>query len=38
MPVNPINPSAKKLYWYSFPGMLFTKMYALINKPSELSK
>lgn len=34
----PITPSAKKLYWYSFPGMFLTKLYSLFKNPSELSK
>jgi tocopherol O-methyltransferase len=34
----PITPSAKKLYRYSFPGMLLSKFYALFYNPSELSK
>lgn len=34
----PITPSARKLYMYSFPGMLLSKLYAVFYNPTELSK
>jgi cyclopropane fatty-acyl-phospholipid synthase-like methyltransferase len=33
-----ITPSARRLYWFSIPGMFISKLYAIFFSPTELSK
>lgn len=33
-----ISPSARRLYWFSIPGMFISKLYAIFFSPTELSK